>query len=70
MVRGAERYDGLYPGFLARYADAYVAELRDFVAGVPERRPAGVSGEDGRRALAIALAAERAAALSGEVNPG
>ena len=65
---GEERRD-LYPGFLERYADAYVAELRDFVAGVRDRRPPAVTGDDGRRALAIAFAAERAAALAQPVTP-
>jgi predicted dehydrogenase len=69
VLRGGERHDGLYPGFLERYEDAYAAELRDFVAGVLDRRPPAVSGEDGRRALAIALAAGRAAGLAQEVTP-
>jgi len=69
VLRGGERHEGLYPGFLERYEEAYAAELRDFVAGVRDRRPPAVSGEDGRRALAIALAAERAAALAQEVTP-
>jgi scyllo-inositol 2-dehydrogenase (NAD+) len=69
VFRGGERHEGLYPGFLERYADAYAAELRDFVAGVRDRRPAAVTGDDGRRALAIALAAERAASLARDVTP-
>jgi predicted dehydrogenase len=68
VMRGDERRDDLYPGFLERYADAYLAEMRDFVAGVPDRRPSAVTGEDGRAALAIALAAGRAAATFGEVT--
>jgi predicted dehydrogenase len=67
VLRQGERRDDLYPGFLERYAEAYVAELRDFVAGVRDRRPPAVTGEDGRRALAIAFAAARAAATSAEV---
>ena len=69
VLRAGERRDDLYPGFLERYAEAYAAELRDFVAGVLDRRPAAVSGEDGRRALAIAFAAERAAATGQQVTP-
>jgi predicted dehydrogenase len=69
VLRGNERREDLHPGFLERYADAYVAELRDFVGGVVDRRPAAVTGEDGRRALAIALAAERAAATIQAVAP-
>src|SRR4029079_14924596 len=70
VLRSNERRDDLYPGFLERYADAYIAELRDFVGGVQDRRPAAVTGEDGRRALAIALAAERASATTRPVTPG
>ncbi len=69
VLREGERRDDLYPGFLERYAEAYVAELHDFVGGVRDRRPAAVTGEDGRRALAIALAAERAAASAEPVAP-
>ena len=70
VLRAGERRDDLYPGFLERYADAYVAELRDFVGGVLDRRPPAVTGEDGRRALAIAFAAERSAATTRPVTPG
>ncbi|MDQ2912977.1 MAG: Gfo/Idh/MocA family oxidoreductase [Chloroflexota bacterium] len=69
VLRAGERREDLYPGFLERYAEAYVAELRDFVAGVIDRRPPAVTGEDGRRALAIAFAAGRAAALARAVSP-
>ena len=69
VLRGGERREDLYPGFLERYAEAYAAEVQDFIAGVFDRRPPAVSGEDGRRALAIALAAERAASLAQEVTP-
>jgi predicted dehydrogenase len=47
---------GLFEGFLQRFADAYLAELADFVAGAPERRPPAVTGRDGRAAVAAALA--------------
>jgi myo-inositol 2-dehydrogenase/D-chiro-inositol 1-dehydrogenase len=69
VLRPGERRDDLYPGFLERYADAYAAELRDFVGGVLDRRPAAVTGDDGRRALAIAFAAERSAATTQPVTP-
>jgi len=69
VLRAGERRDDLFPGFLERYADAYVAELRDFVGGVFDRRPPAVTGEDGRRALSIALAAERAARMAQPVRP-
>jgi len=60
---------GLFPGFLERFADAYLFELRDFLAGVRYRLPPRVSGEDGRRALAIALACDRACDEAREVMP-
>ena len=69
VLRAGERRDDLYPGFLERYAEAYVAELRDFVGGVLDRRPPAVTGDDGRRALAIAFAAERSAATARSVAP-
>jgi predicted dehydrogenase len=46
----------LFPGFLERFSEAYRAELADFVGGVLERRPPAVTGEDGRSAVAAALA--------------
>jgi len=45
--------------FLARFAEAYLSELRDFVQTVQKRKIPGVTGQDGRRALAVALAAQR-----------
>ena len=45
--------------FLVRFAEAYVQEMRDFVDAVLSERVPRVSGEDGRRALAIVLAAVR-----------
>lgn len=44
--------------FLTRFADAYLAEVRDFVRNILLDRALGVSGADGLRALAIAVAAE------------
>ena len=44
--------------FLTRFAEAYLAEVRDFVQSILRDRPVRVSGEDGLRALAIAVAAE------------
>ncbi len=44
--------------FLSRFADAYLAEVRDFVHNMLHDRPPRVSGEDGLKALAIAVAAE------------
>jgi inositol 2-dehydrogenase len=44
--------------FLTRFADAYLAEARDFVQNVLNERPVRVTGEDGLKALGIAVAAE------------
>ncbi|MGH2490127.1 MAG: Gfo/Idh/MocA family oxidoreductase [Candidatus Limnocylindria bacterium] len=68
LLPGGGRRD-LLPGFLERFADAYLLELRDFLGGVEERRPPRVSGDDGRRALAIALACDRACDDHREVVP-
>jgi len=45
--------------FLSRFADAYVAEMQDFVHNVLHDKPLRVTGEDGLKALEIAVAAER-----------
>jgi inositol 2-dehydrogenase len=44
--------------FLTRFADAYLAEVRDFVQNILNDRPVRVTGEDGLKALGIAVAAE------------
>lgn len=44
--------------FLTRFADAYLAEVRDFVQNLLQDKPVGVTGEDGLKALATAVAAE------------
>jgi predicted dehydrogenase len=44
--------------FLTRFEDAYVAEMRDFVQNMLQDRAPWVAGEDGLRALEIAVAAE------------
>jgi len=44
--------------FLACFADAYLAEVRDFVQSLVLDKPVRVTGEDGLKALAIAVAAE------------
>jgi inositol 2-dehydrogenase len=44
--------------FLSRFADAYLAEVRDFVQNILHDRKPRVTGEDGLKALAIAVAAE------------
>jgi inositol 2-dehydrogenase len=45
--------------FLSRFDDAYVAEIQDFAQSMLHDRAPRVSGEDGLRALEIAVAAER-----------
>jgi len=45
--------------FLTRFADAYVAEVRDFVDNLLNDRSPRVTGDDGLRALEIAVAAEK-----------
>lgn len=56
--------------WLDRFADAYRLEMRDFVHAILEGRPPAITGEDGRRALAIALAADAAGELGGEISVG
>jgi scyllo-inositol 2-dehydrogenase (NAD+) len=55
-ARGGERT--LSDHFLTRFADAYLEELRDFVNNILDGRAPRVSGDDGLKALAIAVAAE------------
>jgi len=43
---------------LTRFADAYLAEVRDFVQNLLEDKSVRVTGEDGLKALATAVAAE------------
>ena len=45
--------------FLTRFADAYLLEVRDFVQNMAADRAPRVTGEDGLRALEIAVAAEQ-----------
>jgi len=45
--------------FLVRFAEAYVEEMRDFVETILSDRAPRVTGDDGRRALAVVLAAVR-----------
>jgi len=44
--------------FLSAFADAYLAEIRDFVDCMLSERAPRVTGEDGLKALAMAVAAE------------
>jgi predicted dehydrogenase len=56
-ARGGER--ALADHFLTSFADAYLAEVRDFVHNILYDQPLRVSGEDGLQALAIAVTAEK-----------
>jgi scyllo-inositol 2-dehydrogenase (NAD+) len=56
-ARGADC--NLADHFLTRFADAYLAEIRDFVHNMLNDRAPQVTGEDGLKALAIAVAAEK-----------
>jgi predicted dehydrogenase len=68
-ARGGER--SLADHFLTRFADAYLAELRDFVHNILHDGALRVTGEDGLKSLAIAVAAEQSylQAKSIEVEP-
>jgi myo-inositol 2-dehydrogenase/D-chiro-inositol 1-dehydrogenase len=47
---------------MERFAAAYDAELRAFLEAVRDGLPSPCTGEDARRALRVALAAERSRA--------
>ena len=73
-ARGGERT--LADHFLTRFADAYLEEVRDFVKNILDGRAPRVSGDDGLKALAIAVAAEEShkqsrpvAVMQDVVNP-
>jgi scyllo-inositol 2-dehydrogenase (NAD+) len=55
--RGGER--SLADHFLTRFADAYLAEVLDFVHNMLHDLAPRVTGDDGLKALAIAVAAEK-----------
>jgi inositol 2-dehydrogenase len=56
-VNGGQQ--NLQEHFLTAFADAYLLEMRDFVHNVLHDKPLRISGEDGLKALAIAVAAEQ-----------
>jgi scyllo-inositol 2-dehydrogenase (NAD+) len=58
LTRNGIRHDAV-DHWLVRFADAYLEELRDFVRRIIVDEPVRVTGQDGRRALAVALAAEQ-----------
>jgi myo-inositol 2-dehydrogenase/D-chiro-inositol 1-dehydrogenase len=55
--------------FLERFDQAYIDELRAFVDSIVEDRPAPVTGEDARAALALAYAAEASLQENAPVSP-
>jgi myo-inositol 2-dehydrogenase/D-chiro-inositol 1-dehydrogenase len=60
-VAGTQGYttEPALPFFLERYADAYRLELEDFIGALNGNRVELATGEDGRRALLLADAAQR-----------
>jgi myo-inositol 2-dehydrogenase/D-chiro-inositol 1-dehydrogenase len=58
---GTAQQDRLKLFFLERYADSFRIELDDFLNAVSEGRQPSVTGEDGRKALILADAAQKSA---------
>ncbi len=56
MTRAGVTHDTV-PYFMERFADAYAAEIRDFIACIVEDREPAVTAQDGRAAAAIGIAA-------------
>jgi predicted dehydrogenase len=56
------------PYFMQRFEQAYVAQLRDFVAGVLDQRAPSVTIDDGLEALKIGLAATRSREIGQPVS--
>ncbi len=59
VLTGAGATHDVVDHWLVRFADAYRNELRDFVQAILADRTPCVTGLDGRKALAVALAAEK-----------
>jgi predicted dehydrogenase len=59
VLTGAGASHDLVDHWLVRFADAYRNELRDFVDSIIAGEPSRVTGQDGLRALAVSIAAER-----------
>jgi len=57
-----------YQEFLVRFEDAYLLEMRDFVSRVNAGKPPAITGEDGVRAVAIAVAAMQSTIADGVVT--
>jgi inositol 2-dehydrogenase len=59
VLTGAGASRDVVDHWLVRFADAYRNELRDFVDSIIAEEPARVTAQDGLRALAVSIAAER-----------
>jgi myo-inositol 2-dehydrogenase / D-chiro-inositol 1-dehydrogenase len=59
FLTGEGRTETLADHFLSTFEDAYLAEIRDFVQSILHDRPLRVTGDDGLRALEIAVAAQK-----------
>jgi len=61
MISDVEGVHGASPlfFFLERYADSYVAEMKEFVACVREDKTPEVGGADGRIAVVMGYAARK-----------
>jgi scyllo-inositol 2-dehydrogenase (NAD+) len=67
MKKNAVTHDTV-PFFMERFADAYTAQLRNFVGNVLTGRPAPITIEDGLGAIKVAVAAQRAYEQGRPVN--
>ena len=65
-TRGGEQ--PLADHFLSRFRDAYLSEMKDFVQTILNDHEPRVTGEDGLKALAIAVAAEKSHKRSAPVG--
>ena len=59
VLTGAGASHDVVDHWLARFADAYRNELRDFVDSIIAGEPTRITAQDGLRALAVSIAAER-----------
>jgi inositol 2-dehydrogenase len=59
VLTGAGASHDVVDHWLVRFADAYRNELRDFVDSIIAEEPTRVTAQDGLRALAVSIAAER-----------
>src|ERR1700677_2774442 len=67
-TRGGEQM--LADHFLSRFADAYLNEMKDFVHNILNGNAPTITGDDGLKALAIAVAAEKSHQESRPISIG